>query len=204
MTRKIAIFAALILCSNLLCAQDFPSRIWHEGLIVTNEEDTLKGSVKYNMETDIVQLLVDEARVKTFNSKKVLYFEIFDNTMGSFRQFYSIPFQIRSDYKAPTFFEVLYEGRVTLLVKEKIAIDTDPYGQAAFYGTTTTSRERLDYTYYFVDVKGKMQEYRGRKNDLYEILVKNVDLVKDYIKSNNLKTDKMRDLVRITAFYNSL
>lgn len=188
----------------IACAQDFPSRLWHEGWVVTAKQDTLYGKVKYNLETDIVQLLVTDAVVKTYNSKKVIYFEIFDSTIGNYRQFYSIPYKIRTDYKAATFFEVLYEGALTLLVREKIILDADPYSQSYYYSGPTPTRERLSYTYYFVDIKGKMVEYTGRKNELYTILDKHTDALKDYVRSNNLKLDKMRDLVRITAFYNSL
>ena len=33
-----------------LLSQDFPSEIWHTGWLVTNERDTLSGSIKYNFE----------------------------------------------------------------------------------------------------------------------------------------------------------
>ncbi len=80
---------------------------------------------------------------------------------------------------------------------------TDPYSQAYFNGTTATS-EKLSFTYYFVDTQGNMEMYNGKKNHLFEILEENSDQVKVYVKDNKLKTDEMRDIVRITAFYNSL
>lgn len=185
-------------------AQDFPSRMWHEGWLVTSENDTLKGRVKYNLENDIVQLLVNNGVVKTYNSKKVIYFEIYDHSIANHRQFYSIPYKVRSNYNAATFFEVLYEGELTLLVREKIVIDADPYSNSYYYTGPTPTRERLSYTYFFVDLQGNMKRYTGKKNELYDILDKNVEAIKDYVRENNLKLDKMRDLVRITAFYNSL
>lgn len=172
--------------------------------MVTVQEDTLRGLIKYDMDTDIVQVIVQEDRVSTFSSKKVLYFEIYDESVKNYRQFYSLPYQVRLNYKTQSLFEVLYEGPLTLLVKEKIVTVSDPYSQAYFSGQTF-SREKLAYTYFFIDQKGKMYEYSsGKRNDLLEILRKNANKVRDYIKDNRLKTDRMRDIVRITAFYNSL
>jgi hypothetical protein len=185
-------------------AQEFPSRMWHEGYLVTAKEDTVRGLLKYDFDTDIVQVLISQDQLKTFTSKKILYFEIYDKTVKNYRQFYALPFQVRLDYKTQSLFEVLYEGSLTLLVKEKIIMVSDPYNQAYFSGPNL-SREKLAYSYFFINQKGEMNEYTsGKRADLMEILKKNPNKVRDYIKKNKLKTDKMRDIVRITAFYNSL
>ena len=185
-------------------AQDFPSRVLHEGYLVTNDMDTVRGLVKYDMETNVVQVYINRDQVKTFSSKKILYFEIFDKSVKNYRQFYSLPHQVNINYRAQALFEVLYEGPLTLLGQEKIVVVTDPYSQAYYNGPSAT-REKLEYTYFFVNQKGKMKEYNtGKSKDLLEILVKHQYKVKDFIKENKLKTDRMRDIVRITAFYNSL
>ncbi|WP_420580985.1 hypothetical protein [Reichenbachiella sp.] len=177
--------------------------MFHKGWLVTEDQDTVKGDVKYDMETNAVQVVVENEKVKTFSSKKILYFEIYDNVLKTYRQFYSIPYQVESNYKIPIIFEVLYEGQTSLLVREKIVMTTDPYSQAYFNGPAGSS-EKLSFTYYFVDTKGNMKMYKGKKNHLFEILDKNTDQVREYVKVNKLKTDEMRDIVRITAFYNSL
>lgn len=184
-------------------AQEFSSRIFHKGWLVTDNKDTIRGDVKYDLETNAVQVIVGKERVNTYSSKKILYFEIYDSILKAYRQFYAIPYQIESNYKVPILFEVLYEGKTSLLVREKIVMTTDPYNQAYFNGPAAT-QERLSFTYYFVDTEGKMVMYNGKKNHLFEILNKNSGKVKEYIKANKLKTDEMRDIVRITAFYNSL
>lgn len=185
-------------------AQEFPSRMWHEGYLVTSKEDTVRGMLKYDMDTDIVQVLISQDQLKTYTSKKILYFEIYDKTVKNYRQFYALPYQVRIDYKTQSLFEVLYEGPLTLLVKEKIIMVSDPYNQSYFSGPNL-SREKLAYSYFFINQKGEMTEYTsGKRADLMAILKKNQNKVRDYIKKNKLKTDKMRDIVRITAFYNSL
>jgi len=183
--------------------QEFSSRTFHKGWLVSTDQDTVRGDVKYDMAANSVQVLLKKSKVNTYSSKKILFFEIYDELLKSYRQFYSIPYRVHSNYKVPILFEVLYEGPTSLLVREKIVVATDPYSQSYFNGPSKT-HERLAFTYYFVDTKGNMTLYNGKKNHLFEILHKNSGKVKDYIKSNKLKTDEMRDLVRITAFYNSL
>lgn len=203
MIRKTYIICLLVSIGTCSLAQDFSSRMFHKGWLVTEDQDTVRGDVKYDLENNAVQVMVSKRKVNTYSSKKILYFEIFDNILKTYRQFYAIPYQIESNYKVPILFEVLYEGKISLLVREKIIITTDPYSQS-YFNRTGVTREQLSYVYYFVDTEGEMEMYTGKKNHLFEILNKNSNQMKEYIKSNKLKTDQMRDLVRITAFYNSL
>lgn len=201
MIKKVSIFFVLIALVLPSTAQEFSSRMFHKGWLVTEDQDTVRGDVKYDMETNAVQVVVENEKVKTFSSKKILYFEIYDNILKTYRQFYAIPYQVESNYKVPVLFEVLYEGKTSLLVREKIVMTSDPYSQSYFNGPTASS-EKLSFTYFFVDTQGNMEMYNGKKNHLFEIL--NSNQVREYVKVNKLKTDEMRDIVRITAFYNSL
>jgi hypothetical protein len=184
-------------------SQEFSSRTFHKGWLVSDDYDTVRGSIKYDMEANAVQIIKSDEKVKTLSSKDILYFEIYDENLKSFRQFYSIPYAVTANYRVPILFEVLYEGPLTLLVRERIVMASDPYSQN-YYNGPSPSKEMLDFTYYFVDKKGKMTLYNGKKAHLFEIMYKNADKVKSYIKTNKLKVDEMRDLVRISAFYNSL
>ena len=97
----------LILLTFPLCAQNFPSEVWHEGKVVLVDNQTYKGLVKYDLDTDIIQVNVDNT-IQAFSSKKVLYFEIFDEGTESFRQFYALPYTVSPGYKTPILFEVLH------------------------------------------------------------------------------------------------
>ncbi|MFY0628562.1 MAG: hypothetical protein JXR07_19855 [Reichenbachiella sp.] len=209
MKLKLIIFLVVLLGLNTteVFSQEFSSRLWHSGWVVTMDRDTLRGEINYDIPTNSVQVMVTRQRQKkilTFSSKKLMYFQIFDATLNNYRQFYSIPYQIRSDFKAPILFEILYEGPLTLMLRERIVVESDPYQTFTSVGSSAGSIERLEYTYYFIDTKGKITFYEGGKGEIYEIFKKNSDKVKEYIKKNKLSVEDMRDLVRITAFYNSL
>lgn len=203
MVKKILLLSLILCASHLGLAQEFSSRAFHKGWLVTDKNDTIQGDIKYDMDANAVQVLIDDTKIKTFSSKDILFFEIYDSILKSYRQFYCIPFAVRTNYKVPIIFEVLYEGPMSLLAREKIVMTTDPYSNS-YFGSPSVSRESLAFKYYFVNTKGKMTLYNGKKAHLYEILYENTDKVKTYIKTNKLKIGEMRDLVRITAFYNSL
>jgi len=72
----------MVLLTLQATAQNFPSEVWHNGKVVLITKETHKGKVKYDLETDIVQVNVDNI-VLTFSSKKILYFEIFDESTST-------------------------------------------------------------------------------------------------------------------------
>ena len=93
-------------------AQDFPHEIWHEGKIVLNSKDTIYGDVKYDLQNDLIQININKT-IQTYSAHKILFFEIFDATGDYFRQLYSLPYQVKPNYKVPILFELLYEGPMT-------------------------------------------------------------------------------------------
>ena len=198
-----AVVAALVIllfsCLDTL-AQKFPSDLWHEGKIVLLEGDTLRGSVKYDLQQDLVQYAVANERTTAFSARKVLFFEIFDNSIRRYRQFFALPFTTTSGYKAPVFFELLEEGKMTLLSRESVEYRT--YNSPYYMGSY--SRLVLVHKYYFLDDKGEISEFTGNKNDLLNMMKNKGDEVEKYIKANKLRHDDKNDFTRIVAYYNSL
>jgi hypothetical protein len=195
---------ALILATFPAMAQNFPSEVWHEGKVVLIDKETHKGLVKYDLETDIVQVNIDNT-IQAFSSKKILYFEIFDESVDSYRQFYALPYTVSPGYKTPILFEVLHEGTpLSLLAREDITTESIPqysyyYGRNNYY-----SRYKLIYEYYFFDEKGSIRRYNLKKKSLLHLMQRKSAEVRKFINDNNLRVDRRRDLERITTYYNSL
>lgn len=200
--KNFLLSSLLVLSIQLGQAQNFPSEIWHEGRVVLMEGDTLRGQVMYNLETDLVQFTGDDRTIKTFTARKLLYFEIFDNTVERYREFYTIPYSIKSDYKTPVIFEVLTTGKqLSLLSREALEYQVShyPYGMSGTY-----SRLELVYTNYFLLPDGTVKEFGGKKKDLLWMMNKRAGEMKKFIKSNRIKMDDRRDLAKAVAYYNSL
>ena len=195
-----SVFVLLFFLSVPGVAQQFPSDLWHEGKIILLEGDTLKGNIKYDLQQDLVQYGIADQRTTAFSARKVLFFEIFDTSVRKYRQFFALPFTTTSGYKAPVFFELLEEGKMTLLSRESVEYRT--YSSPYYMGSY--SRLVLVYKYYFLDEKGNIAEFTGNKNDLLDLMNKKSDEVEKYIKANKLKFDDKYDFARIVAYYNSL
>ena len=183
-------------------SQTFPSEMWHDGRLVLLEGDTLKGQIMYSLETDLVQFTGDERTIKTYTARKLLFFEIFDNTVERYRQFYTIPYSVKSDYKAPVIFEVLTTGEhLSLLSRESLEYQVAHYPYAM---SGTYSRLELVYTNYFLLPNGNVQKFAGKKKDLLWVMNKKSGEMKKFIKSNNIRMDDRFDLAKAVAYYNSL
>ena len=186
-----------------LFAQEFPSELWHDGKMVLVEEDTLVGKLKYDMTQDIVQVQVND-KMYTYGASKIFYFDIFDETVDYYRQFYTLPYGLISNYKVPVIFEVLIEGNITLLSREKIILKSSQINSAYMYSPSSYNREVLTYEYFFLDRKGNITEYTLKKKSLFAALGKREQQVSKFIRTNGLRIDRRSDLIRIISFYNGI
>jgi hypothetical protein len=198
MSQRFVLFFFLVIpvCSS---AQKFPFEFWHEGKIILESGDTLKGMVKYSMQEDLVQLQTDRT-LETYTSRKVLFFEIFDVTIKRYRQFYSLPYAVTGHYRAPVFFELLEEGKMTLLSRE--AMENRTYSYFYYYGTYT--RLVLVNKFFLMKENGTIEQFTGKKNDLIELMGTRSEQVAKFAKENRLDFDKKYDVAQMVAYYNSL
>ena len=65
------VFFILLFPLNML-AQQFPSDLWHPGLLVTNDGDTIKGDLKYDFENQSIQL-DDGQTLKAYNVNNLFF-----------------------------------------------------------------------------------------------------------------------------------
>ncbi|MDA0195476.1 MAG: hypothetical protein O2887_09965 [Bacteroidetes bacterium] len=195
------IFGLILTCSPLVHAfcQYFPTEFWHKGYLITSNGDTLRGSIKYDFDKDAVQIDMDN-RIQTLTARNISYFEIIDKEKENYRQFYSISYQMNMNHKVPRFFEILYLGELTLVAREMIIQETTSSSLSSIY----RSQPQLAHKFYFVYKDGKVIDFEGNKSVLYTIMGAKSQEIKSYVKKNNLKTDRLQDLVRITAYYNSI
>lgn len=188
-------------------AQLFPSDVWHEGKAVLVNDDTLRGMIKYDIPKNSLQVKLRNEKVLAFSAQNLFFFEIYDEGIKSYRHFYSLPYRVGENYSVPHIFEVLYEGRLTLLCRERIAqIERERQIRGSNLAGTLPNDSRLILTFdfYFLEKDGTISLYEPKKRKLLSIMDRKYTEVKKYIKRNNLRYDHIRDLVRITAYYNAL
>ena len=195
------IFCISFLFYSIWSFSQLSANEWHRVIVVTTDQDTISGEIKYDFSSNIITLVKNES-VIALSSQKLIYFEIYDESYKSYREFYAIPYKNSSNYLTPTLFELQFEGVLSLLSRERIVLESSGVGYG--YGVPIISQPTVRYDFYFLTKAGKLTQFSGLKRDLLRILVKKKNKLQSFIKENRLKTDDLRDLVRIIAFYNSI
>jgi hypothetical protein len=193
------IFLLFLLVSSPSFAQTFPFDLWHEGKVILDSGDTLVGAIKYDLQ-DLLQVR-HQNKMESFSARKVLYFEIFDKGYKRYRTFYSLPYSANGTYKSPEFFEVLTEGKITVLSREKIEYRT--YGYSPFMYGSYNTRKVLVNIYYLLKENGNIENFSGKRNDWLDLMGNRANEVHDYAKDNKLSFDDKYELKRIIDYYNS-
>ncbi|HBK87544.1 MAG: hypothetical protein U0289_11455 [Cyclobacteriaceae bacterium] len=194
------VFIGFFLSLTSVQAQKFPSDFWHEGRIVLETGDTLHCNIKYDLQNDIIQSELN-GRLESFTPRKAVFFEIFDKTSKRYRSFYSLPYSATGQYRATIFFELLAEGKMTLLSRESIEFRNYP---SSFYYYGSTSRMVLVNKYFLLKENGDIQAFTGKRNDLLELMGRQQDAVQKYIKANKLSLENKYQFADIVKYYNSL
>lgn len=199
--KRCWILLFLLISAGVSSAQQFPFEFWHEGKIVLESSDTLKGLVKYDLQNDLLQLKRAN-QLESYSARKVLFFEIFDQSAKRYRAFYSLPYSQNNTYNTPTFFELLAEGKLTVLTREKLEYRTV---SSSFYYYGTYTRLVLVHTYFLLKPNGKIEEIPNpKRNDWLALMENKTDEVKSFAKENRLDFDDKYELIRIVEYYNSL
>lgn len=199
---KISAIILFSLISITASAQQFAFELWHEGKLILDSGDTLRGKIKYDLQSDLIQYQTNEQppKLESYTARKVLFFEIFDGTVKRYRIFYSLPYSTAGQYKAPVFFELLEEGKLTVLCREALEYRTS----SSFYYYGSYTRLVLIHKYFLLKENGNIEEYRGKKNDWYELMKGKEDEVQKYVRANRLDLDEKYELAQALNYYNSL
>lgn len=199
--KKIFLCLALWIVGYSVSAQ-WAFELWHEGKVVLESGDTLRGQVKYDLQQDIMQYTDQKGTVEALSSRKVLFAEIFDKTVDQYRQFYSLPYNATSGYRTPIFFELIAEGKLTVLCRERLENQTN---SSPYYYGGTYSRTVLVYKYYMLKENGDIVDFSIKRSEFMQLIGKKyADHMSEYMKDNRLHLDEKEDLTRIIKYYNSL
>jgi hypothetical protein len=197
MMRILAV--AFLLISTQVVGQEFAFELWHDGKVITTNGDTLRGMIKYDFQQDLIQFNNRRGNIEALSARKVLYYEIFDSTVKEYRQFFSLPYSTLGGYRAPVFFELLIEGKMTLLLRESLEYRT--YTSPYYMGSYT--RLVIVNKFYMLDEKGNINEFVGKKSDLLALMGRFGKNVDSFIKENKLKIEEKEDFLKIVEYYNS-
>lgn len=197
---RFLVLLTLVLCGIRVEAQRYSFEYWHDGKAVLETGDTIKSKIKYDLSKDLIQVSVNR-KIQTYSARKILFFEIFDTTEKRYRQFYSLPFTTSTEYKSPIFFELLVEGKMTVLCRETLEYRTVPNSFNTF---GNTQRLVLVNHYFLLQEDGEVVDVKDTKSIWLDLMGNKVEEVHKYAKENKLDFEKKYELARIVGYYNSL
>lgn len=214
------VFTLLYLLPNLSSAQ-FRSSIdvqeWPEGRIILTSGDVLEGPVTYYRQQDIINVTHEDGTITSLTPVNVEEFVLKEMPTGLPHLFKTYRWDLGKDYtdfKKPTFFEQLSEGKLSIISRETYlthdishAGNLRPSGN--YYDNTALSAgdgwiERVKRLYYVLLPDGDIVTLRNVRKDLFKLFGKKAPKVKEFIKVNNLGYEKPHELVAIVNYYNSL
>ncbi len=176
---------------------------WYRGSLILVEGDSLSGDIHYDLQNNLVQINADNA-IKAYSARQIWSFTFYDPDMMIDRQFYALPYSVESNYKAPVLFELLTEGDVSLLARERLVTENVPqYGYGGF-GNYSYLRTRIRRDYFMGFANGTIRNYDGSKKDLLYLLRDKSSEVKKFVNAHRFRYDDTRDLIQIINYYNSL
>ncbi|HTH56299.1 MAG TPA: hypothetical protein VL728_09655 [Cyclobacteriaceae bacterium] len=189
----------ILFTRTLTSAQTFPFDLWHQGKVITVNKDTIKGLVKYDRE-NFLQIKHDE-KTEIYNSSKVISFEIRDLSYKQDRQFFSLPYSTRGEYKTPFFFELISSGKLTVLSREMVETKTASSSHISYPPKIYRS---LVEKYFLLKENGDIDAFRGKKKDWNELFSLRSNEVRNYAKQHKLDFSKKYQLKQIIDYYNLL
>lgn len=182
---------------QFLHAQRFAPDYWHNGGIVFNSGDTLKGDLFYSLSENTVQL-EDNSKRHFFNAFKLnaIYFE---NALdSSFRVFHVYDYKLTNGYNRPQFFELLYQDSlVSLLGRERLMF----LGKASGAGFGTDGVQ-MGFDYYLKFSSGNIIFLPSKKKDFINCFPDKQKQLQDFIKEKKIDYHSLEDVKSVVAFYN--
>ncbi len=197
----------LVVLTTSAFAQEFSQNYWHNGEVHLKDtgSEPLVGKIQYNLETDQIQLTQGRNRVKSFHASQLSYVKFKDRLEGTTRHFFALPIRDAQGYTRIQLFELLIEGEVSLLSREKIVRRVqqvyDPYRPFS----NTISTQVLEETYYLADATGEIREVGTRKGNLaWQAFPDMQDTMKSYYENERINVAYRDDMYKMVTYYNNL
>lgn len=201
---------------QLAVAQRVDVQEWPKGRIVLSSGDTLSGPITFHRTEDIIRVTLSGGSIQAFAPVNVSSFTVTDErsrVWQTFKPYLWNRGNDYSDYKAPSFFELLSEGSYTLVKREILTTRSTNYGPMyAGYGRyydpygygNMRQQTMVQDIFYLYNPKGEIISLRNPKRDLDDLFGSKSKIMKDFVKRNNLEYDNARDLTLIIKHFNSL
>lgn len=183
---------------------------WPTGKVVMVNGDTLYGALTYYRTPDIVNVHHQNGSMTSVSPVNVEYFVAQEMPSGRSFTFKTLHWDLGkpySNFKKPTFFEILNQGALTLVKREAYSHkngNLSPAFPVANQNAGQWDPEQIRDVYYIVLPDGDIVGLKNPRKDLQTLFGSKYKDVKSYIKLNRLDYEKPHELVAIVNYFNTL
>ncbi|MEM8968148.1 MAG: hypothetical protein AAGE93_17145 [Bacteroidota bacterium] len=176
---------------------------WKYGSIVLNSGQQFEGNLKFDLENDVV-VLQKGKRILAFSAFSVQSFLAVDTTNGFTQKFFSLPYSEKRTRARSRFFQLVYDGRFALFVREK-GVPVTAVSTANYPTRQNPNDQKKAYTHeYFVLLPdGSFQKFRAGRRHLAELFSLEEERAKQvgrYITNNDIDFSKQPDIIRLIHY----
>lgn len=183
---------------------------WHNGEIVLNSGEVLNGHLSYSDE--IVQCKVHNT-IKAYSTFQVAHFQFYDTELNTNRTFVPITNSVIKNVQAPSFYELVVEGPITLLRKETYTykLANDPQKDRDLAWETQTVRRfeydvhmRVqDFEYFYIHDQN-LNALRNFRKEIAPLLHEYQTDINHFIEKNALNTRDIESQIKVITYFNRL
>ncbi|WKN45133.1 hypothetical protein [Tunicatimonas pelagia] len=198
--KYISLFLLSII-THIVQASDLPQYgVWCFGKITLDNNVILEGKISYDLKFEAIKVKTDDL-VRTYTAENITNFEIFDPIKYRHRKYVAVDHVMKEGYKRKTFFEVLSDGKISILRKSKYVRRprvTEDYRAPHVYLNAVCR-----HTYY-VYQGDKFVEIEDFVSQVMPMMTSHQEEVTSYVKQCKLKLKAIHEQMRVIHLYNQL
>lgn len=201
------IFIGIIqMLEGSLMAQDFSKEYWHKGEVYLFTEESIKGSIRYDLDQNNITIRTSDNKLRSYNASQVEQFWIEDELQKQIRYFYALPQITKDDYRVLYFFELLTEGKITLLCRENFVVKQTGYYSPYMSGGQTNGGSYLvqEDDYFLLNNDGNVVDVEEEREVIMNLFGKKKEVMELYLIDHNNKLRNREDLLKLIRYYNEV
>lgn len=191
---------------NTVFAQNFSKEYWHKGEVYLLTEESIKGSIRYDLDQNNITIRTPDNKLRSYNASQVEQFWIEDELQKRVRYFYSLPQITKDDYRVLYFFELLTEGKITLLCRENFVVKQVGYYSPYMWGGWTNGGSYVvqEDDYFLLNNEGNVVDVEEDREAIMNLFGKKKDVMELYLIDHNNKLRNREDLLQMIRYYNEV
>lgn len=194
------------LIPNSIFAQNFSKEYWHKGEVYLFTEESVKGSIRYDLDQNNITIRTSDNTLRSYNASQVEQFWIQDELQKRVRYFYALPQIVKNDYRVLYFFELLTEGKITLLCRENFVVKQAGYYSPYMWGGWVNGGSYVvqEDDYFLLNDRGNVVDVEESREAIMELFGTKKDVMEFYLLDHNNKLRNREDLLKMIRYFNEV